>query len=208
MSHITKSRIVRYDGQDWFINHRYGGVYLGAMTSIMRQLHCILDYHSKILVIRFDLRLYVYTADNEVISRFNELLHRWLRRNYGMKRLGFCWAREMENSDKQHYHYALMLNGHKVRHPSKILEQAKLYWDEYIQGSFFVPENCYYFIQRHDKEAMQNVIFRLSYLAKVNGKENRPDQTKRFGSSRLENTGSQRLSNRVSSKMVESSPHV
>ena len=64
----------------------------------INQVDAMLSHHSKIHIIRFDLRVFEFTNDNSIITVFNRRLHKWLKRKYCLKRIGFAWCRELETA--------------------------------------------------------------------------------------------------------------
>jgi hypothetical protein len=94
------------------------------------------------------------------------------------------WCRELETAKQQHYHYALLVDGHKINHSFEINNKVKELWRQ-LEGSEYFPDNCYYNVKRGDFETIQAAIWRISYLAKARGKGYKPDQTKNYGTSRV-----------------------
>lgn len=185
MAYITKSRAVTLDGQTWFVNSTGSGLRTEQLKKIINQVTLILNHHSKVLLVRFDLRMYEFTNDNKIMTIFNRRFHKWLKGKYKLKRIAFHWVRELETVKQQHYHYVLMIDGHKVRHPNRILSKVKEIWNEHLGGSMFTPKNCYYNLVRNNYDLIQRAIWRISYLAKARGKGGKPTQTKNYGTSRI-----------------------
>ncbi|GLX77724.1 hypothetical protein tinsulaeT_10640 [Thalassotalea insulae] len=185
MKYITRDKAITINGKTWWVNSKGSGLLTHTIKSMIGQVDAMLSYHSKIHLIRFDLRVYGYTENNDIITKFNKRFHRWLERKYKLSRIGFCWCREQENQKHQHYHYVLMVDGHKVRHPHEILPKIKEIWELGLQGSEFTPKNCYYNLKRDDYDSIQKAIWRISYLAKARGKGYKPTQTKNYGTSRV-----------------------
>lgn len=185
MAYISKGKTITVNSQTWLVNSAKSGLFTKQLTTMISQIESMLSYHSRVLAIRFDLRLYEYTPNNKLITVFNRRLFKWITRKYGTNRIGFCWCREQETAKQQHYHYVLLLDGHKVRHPQKILHRIKEVWETQLGGSMYTPENCYYNIKRDDRQSIQGIIWRISYLAKARGKGYRPTQTKDYSTSRL-----------------------
>lgn len=184
MAYITKDKAITTNSQTWWVNSEGSGLFTHAVKAMISQVEAILSFHSKIHIIRFDLRIYQYTENNGIITAFNRRLFKWLKRKYGFKRIGFVWCRELETAKQQHYHYALMIDGHKVNYPHDITSKVKEIWQQ-LDGSEYFPEHCYYNIKRNDYESIQAAIWRISYLAKARGKGYKPDQTKNYGTSRI-----------------------
>ena len=185
MPYISRNKAITVNGKTWWVNSAKSGLYTKQLTMMINQIDNMLGYHSKLLVIRFDLRLYEYTPDNKIITVFNRRLFKWLTRKYEVSRIGFAWCREKETAKQQHYHYVLLLDGHKIRHPHEILLRIKEIWETQLDGSMYTPKNCYYNIHRNDRKNIQDAIWRISYLAKARGKGYRDKQAKDYSTSRL-----------------------
>lgn len=185
MAHITRDKAITVNGQTWWVDSRKSGLIVHQLKAIINQVNAMLSYHSKVHVIRIDLHLYKYTDDNSLITVFNRRLFKWLKRKYEIKRIGFAWTRELEKAKQQHYHYALMIDGHKVRYPKEINSKIDSLWKSMDCPQPFFPDNCFYNIHRDDYSSIQDAIKRLSYLAKARGKGFKPDQTKNHGTSRI-----------------------
>jgi hypothetical protein len=78
-------------------------------------------------------------------------------KEYNLKRVGFIWCRELETAKQQHYHYALMIDGHKVNYPYEITNKIKELWRQ-LDGSEYFPKNCYYNVKRDDYETIQAIL--------------------------------------------------
>ena len=162
------------------------GIYKEIIARFIDQFDIAFKVHKRLLVHRVDLHLNKFSSDNKVISRFMNRLKQWLKRNYGLEKIGYIWVREQERSDKQHYHLALLLDGDKIRHPKRLNEQIKEMW--LPLGHVPVTLNPYYTIDKHNhNETRAEIIERVSYLAKVRGKRIRDKQTKDYQTSRLKN---------------------
>jgi hypothetical protein len=184
MAYITKDKAITVNGNTWWVNSKGSGLITHSIKIMINQVDAMLSHHSKIHIIRFDLRVYEYTENNGIITAFNRRLHKWLKRKYNLKRVGFVWCRELETAKQQHYHYALMIDGHKVNYPIEVNSKVKELWRQ-LDGSEYFPNNCYYNVKRDNYETIQSAIWRISYLAKARGKGYKPDQTKNYGTSRI-----------------------
>jgi len=185
MAYITKNKAITLNGQTFWVNSAGSGLITHMLKVMINQVDVMLKCHSKIHLIRFDLRMYQFTNDNEIIRIFNRRLHKWLKRKYNLKRIGFIWCRELETAKQQHYHYALILDGHKINQAREILFKVKEIWEQHLDGSEYTPKNCYYNLERDNHNSIQNAIWRISYLAKARGKGRKPPQTKNYGTSRI-----------------------
>ena len=160
------------------------GIYKEIIERFIGQFDIAFKVHKRLLVHRVDLHLNKFSSDNKVISTFVNRLKQWLKRNYGLDKIGYIWVREQDRSDKQHYHLALLLDGDKIRHPKRLNEQIKEMW--LPLGHVPVTLNPYYNINKHNhNETRAEIIERVSYLAKIRGKRIRDKQTKDYQTSRL-----------------------
>lgn len=184
MKYITKSEVVNIRGNYYWLLPQKNGYYSIILKRMYEQLFCMLDYHNKVLVIRFDLHQPLFTDDNKRITTFNRRIKKWLKRYYSTNQIGFVWVREREKVKNQHYHFALFLNGNKIQRPSLALDYIRETWQG-MSGFCYTPKNCYYQIRRDDTETLESAIKRLSYLAKAKGKDSKPSGTNSFYTSKL-----------------------
>jgi hypothetical protein len=144
----------------------------------------MLNAHSKVFVYRFDLHIPEHTADNKVIGDFLRRLNKRIKVHYKTHDVAYFWVREQERSKQQHYHIALILDGHKVRHPYQI----NLWIRRYSEFFDFKPHYSGYHNVRRDRPEYETIklaaCYHISYLAKTRGKGYRSAQTKDFGHSR------------------------
>ena len=183
--YASKSGLFIHDGNTYLVNAKKSGYYTQTMHKIIEQLEICLDKWKRVLVVRFDLHTAFYSGDNKRVTRFMDNLKRRLNRKYGMFEVGYVWAREQEKSKKQHYHFALFLDGDRVRHSKTILEIVNSTWKA-VQHKNHVPviPRPYHFINSPESKA--DAIYRISYLAKTRGKGYRDNpQTKDYSTSRL-----------------------
>ena len=160
------------------------GIYKEIIERFIDQFDIAFKCHKRLLVHRVDLHLNKFSSNNKVISTFVNRLKQWLKRNYGLDKIGYIWVREQDRSDKQHYHLALLLDGDKIRHPKRLNKQIKEMWSPL--GHVPVTLNPYYTIDKHNhNKTRAEIIERVSYLAKVRGKRIRDKQTKDYQTSRL-----------------------
>lgn len=183
MSEIIHSDWYWYANKGWRINSRKSGSRIDILKCLLSQLSIMLERDSKVFMFRFDLRLAGYTDDNRCITNFNRRLFKRIKRHY-KSTIGFAWVREIERSKKQHYHYVLLLEGHKIRHPATIQKWIQEIWNNYDGTPHW---SGYANLHREDETSIQKTVYWISYLAKPRGKGSnyRPAQTKDYGSSRL-----------------------
>ena len=80
MSYKVKVRAIEVNDQVFWVNGQHSGIYLTMAKKMINQVDMILKHHSKVHLIRFDLRLYEYSSDNQIITKFNRIL--FCCRNY------------------------------------------------------------------------------------------------------------------------------
>lgn len=173
--------------------------------------HALNDY-SSVFVLRIDLKLpplEVKTRQDRLIERFTASLSSKIRfhqrrSNHEGKRthptkLRYVWCKETSNSDKTHFHMALLLNKQAYwRVGAYTYELDNLYSliiNAWLSALGLAPEpkhkylvhftkNGEYIMRRDDKQSIDDVFHRLSYLCKLDTKPH--DAYKRnFGCSRL-----------------------
>lgn len=185
MKHIHKHPVYLFEGRAWLVNAHKSGLRTDILRSLLAQLLIMLDKHRKVFVYRFDLHVDHFTNTNKIISNFNRRLFKRIKSHYGVKRIGYCWVRELEKAKKQHYHYVLILDGSKINLPYNLQRWITQLWE--YEGSK-VHLVRYHNINRDDDSAINKASRHLSYLAKPRGKGYRPAQTKDYGASRLSNS--------------------
>lgn len=161
------------------------GCYKAILEQIHSQLTAMQSFHSKVMVLRIDLHVDQYTADNLVLSRFLEKVKRRLTEHYKAKRVGYIWVREMEKAKKQHYHLALFIDGNKIQHPAKLIHWIEERWQSRGQPKPYTPQNCFYTLRRNDGRGFDAAFKRLSYLAKIRGKGYRNESVNDYSASRI-----------------------
>lgn len=176
-------------GTEYKINNGNGdkklGLYIETLHSIIDQFEVALKKWRRVFVLRFDLHMPFETSSNKPVTDFRKRLSQRLKREYGFKDIGYCWAREYHGKGKgQHYHWVLFLDGNLVRHSSRLREMVKQSWER-PAGGYTVPTIKHPFYFADTEEIAQDAICRISYLAKTRGKGHRPPQTKDFQCSRL-----------------------
>lgn len=183
MKPTTNSPLYLYKDKVWLINanEKYG-IRTDILRALLDQIAAMVHHHRKVFVYRFDLRVSEYTDNNKIISDFNRRLFKRIKSHYKVKRIGYGWAREMENAKRQHYHYMLLLDGSKINEPHRIQGWINDIWDN-LDGT--VHLSAYHNIKRNDETSIQEATRHISYLAKPRGKGYRPIQTKDFNTSRL-----------------------
>ena len=116
---------------------------LGCKESILQKIDQLMtdmsNRHSKVFFMRFDIRFpqgYDYPNDNELFSQFQESFIK------NRKRAGYDPAyiavRECSREKHQHYHVALMMNGHKTQNIHDHIQTAERLWEKTLN----LPPKC------------------------------------------------------------------
>jgi len=186
---ITTENTITHNGKSYLINNGKGqkkyGLYSPILHTIIGQFEIAQQKWGRVFVLRVELHLPHETDSNKCITGFNNRLFQRLKREYTFKDIGYCWAREYHGKGKgQHYHYALFLDGNKIRHPARINKLIRASWERPMGGySLGYIKHPFYFVD--NDEVAQEAIYRLSYLAKTRGKGYRAAQTKDYACSRM-----------------------
>lgn len=139
------------------------------VEKIISSCEVMLSHYSKVMVIRIDLHPKQYSANNNLINQFLKQQANALSQQYKCKVQYLC-ARERHQSEIQHYHVALMLSGHKINYPHKLLSQLKSQWER-AGGTASLVDNPFNIMCRGNKPSLKHAIYRLSYFAKTVTKE-------------------------------------
>lgn len=185
-SYISYSGITTFQNQTYFVNWKPSGIYTHILKRMLEQLEIMLQHHSKVHMIRFDLHIPDYSDNNKIISDFIGKYKSELIKEYQFKRIGYAWAREIEKKKNQHYHFVIFLDGHKIKGGIRAVKIADKIWRS-LGGTESTPNKSGYYknISRNNFEDIADVIWWISYLAKGRGKGYRPPQTKDYSTSRL-----------------------
>lgn len=183
----SESPIYRAKQKIYKINSGPGlPVYTHQMGKIIEQVENVLSWHRKVFVYVFDLHLCNFTYGNKLVTELTRRLRFHFEKNYKTKRLGYAWCREQNKSPNQHYHVAIIVDGSKIQTPNKLFHKIKEMWDEITAGGHMhVPKNSYYNIDRKTEVNKAEVIYRLSYQAKVWTKDKNTAYENDYGTSRI-----------------------
>jgi hypothetical protein len=187
LRHSTSESLYQFSNKVFRIN-THDGKYLcraDILNSGIGQLLAMLSFHSRVLTIRVDLHMREYEASNLRISKFIRKLRKWLKSNYKMQRLGYLWVREQERAKSQHYHLILYMDGNKIRYPAKVNKWIREYWTWQDQPKPPTIAKCYTMVHRDDKQALDESVYRMSYLAKSRGKGYGGHNSKDYSSSKI-----------------------
>lgn len=160
------------------------GVYTEILDGMYRQLKNIQTHHSRVEVVRFDIRLppkknYDAKEENRQIRAFfknlkeNMALKRW----GSHKRVAHTWVREVGKSGHGHYHIFIAFKRFTKRLGTVSGEECTGVWELIRKCSERTigarPRFCLkkHTLNREDIQAFDNCFYHLSYLAKIRDKE-------------------------------------
>ena len=188
---------------------------LGCKEAILQKVDQMMtdmsNRHSKVFFMRYDVRFpksYEHPNDNKHFSQFQEAFIK------NRKRAGYDPAyiavRESSREKHQHYHVALMLDGHKTRSIHDHIQTAERLWektlnlppkydDEEHETNCGLIDDC---MRNRQGQPQENGVMlrkddpdydskydqcfrRCSYLAKVNQKDSSPKHQREVFSSRI-----------------------
>ena len=172
----------------------------GFLIPILDRIHHLLEFmlnkHSQVLLVRFDVR-FVFDEkkpnDNSIFQGFIENYRRYLDRQEFDPHL--IWVREQgKGSVNCHYHLALLLNGNRIRYFKECSKGEEL-WARalnipYIRNSGLI-HICKagnlnsVMIRRGDMIMLEKSYKWLSYMAKTDTKDDIPKNVKMFSSSQI-----------------------
>jgi hypothetical protein len=183
LMHVSHERVIEMNDEIWFVDARKSGLYRPMLKAMLAQVFNMLSHYKRVHIVRFDLHIPDYTNDNSIITTFNRRLRQKLKQKYKINKIGFIWVRE--KAKRQHYHFALMLDGKAIQYPNFLLKNIVAPIWQNLGGSIHYPDNGYYNLARDNKDTIQPAIERISYFAKGRGKGYKPPQTKNYGTSRI-----------------------
>lgn len=181
---VTHNEIFEYRGKSYRVNAAKSGLYVQMLRPLINQFEIAVQKWKRVFVLRFDLHQHFYSGDNKRVTTFIKRLFNRLKREYGFTEIGYCWVRERERAKAQHYHFVLFLNGRLIKHSKRINDLIKQAWED-PTGSYHVPTIKRPFYFGTSEEITDEVIHRVSYLAKARGKGHRDKQAKDFQCSRM-----------------------
>jgi len=180
--YVTKNSYFKYRGQVWPINVRHGGIYTKDLKAIIDQMLAMLSYDTKLFVCRFDLHQTHATDDSSHLTKFLKELKATLTKEFGFSHIGYAWCREKASAQAQHYHLAMMLEGHLIRSTYRMVKFVRAEW---IKAGGSSTHRCNYHNVTLQSERLMDAVEHLSYLAKVEGKAGLDSRFKAFCPSHL-----------------------
>ena len=198
-----------------FIDNQYHGTklcdtprefsydYIRAIDGVITTMT---ERHSKVLVVRFDLRYPKdHNADNsnrDFSGTLQGVCREFSRKGYDPQ---YVARREQVTSENQHYHVGILLDGNKKRSPEAVRQTVEMHWAKHLdipleevqQKVLVYPcnkapdgsprENGRMIIRGtwDNHKQKQDTMRQLSYLAKVDENDQTPSSTKKFFTSQF-----------------------
>lgn len=162
--------------------------YVEPLMALERQMTAMLSHYADVMMIRVDIKVKEFegTLDNKPMTDFMHELRKGINKQYGLKRIGYFWVREIETVKHQHYHLLIMVDAAKVNTPKSIfIECEKISRQTYELAKPHLPMNPYVKVKRGDSETFDRVFFRSSYLTKESGKNRKGKYANNYGSSNI-----------------------
>ena len=184
-SHPSTKTHCLVDGIVYQVANGHLGWYPKIQYRFIDQLTAMLSRYKCVMVVRADLRLGGYSEDNKIMTVFLRRLKKHLKRKYTDLEMGHLWVREQEKAKQQHYHIVLMVDKNLIHYSNTITEAVIYVWQRLQNSQAHIPKRPYYSVKQGDNDSIQQVLKRVSYLAKSRGKGYKNAQTKNFGSSRI-----------------------
>jgi hypothetical protein len=183
--HTSRSNKYEFNGTNWKVKGGDGGLNKRHLGRQFQQMDVMLTKYSKVCVIQFDLHMLEYTADNKKMAIFKRRLFGRISSKYKISEndIAYFWCREYEKGKGQHYHWAVIVNGKKVRSGYPINKLARTVWES-MDGTFHIRQ--YHNVSRKSFIKQYDVMDHLSYLAKIRTKGYAGDKVKSFSSSKIQ----------------------
>ena len=165
--------------------------YVEPLQRFKREIDAMLSHHSKVFMLRFDVRVNTHSQTNEQMTRFLRSYIPRVERYYKTKNVAFVWCREVERAKKQHYHFAVMVDGsNATRVSQELLRMADEVAAHQKLDKIGYCENASYLIKRTDLakgdySTYKAAFKRLSYFAKERGKTIKAERANSYQTSRI-----------------------
>ncbi|WP_298069337.1 inovirus-type Gp2 protein [uncultured Mailhella sp.] len=165
------------------------GCYEKALDKIESTFNSMLDQHSKVMVVRFDVR---YPNNDNIQCNKNQVYDFTynLKRSLNREKIGgghkvdakLMYVEEQDKSIHKHYHFNVIVNANAKNKSYPILQKAERLWKKSLgteqdglidfcsshENGIIIDKNSDDFNSNYNK-----AFYQVSYLAKVRGKENR-----------------------------------
>lgn len=183
--HTSKSNTFEFNDTQWKVKGGNGGLNKRHLERLFQQMDVMLTKYSKVCVIQFDLHMPEYTEDNKKMAIFKRRLFGRISNKYKVNEndIAYFWCREYEKGKGQHYHWAIIVNGKKVRSSYPINALARGVWEN-MDGTIHYRK--YHNVSRTSFVSQGDVMDHLSYLAKIRTKGYAGDKVKSFSSSKIQ----------------------
>lgn len=161
----------RFKNRLYNIFHSKQGVNTAILQKGFEQIDVMQSYHSKVCMVFLELHLKYFSEHNAVMSVLISELKAYIKNKYN-SRIGYLWVRERSKAKAQHYHLAVMVDGHKCNNGWSIQQFVNDIWrKQNDNGTTYYVTRPTYNILRNDNTEANAARVRLSYFAKNRTKE-------------------------------------
>ncbi len=194
MRKLTNKPAVKIDGLELPIlntgkDGKIYNCYVEPLQRFKREIDAMLSHHCKIFVLRFDVHVHTHSQTNEVISKFRKSYADRIKRYYKTKNVAYVWCREVEKSKKQHYHFAVIVDGNEAWVAGALLAMAEEVASLQDLTIGFCKNPSYLIkradLSKGDYSTYNDAFKRLSYLAKERGKAIKAERANSYQTSRI-----------------------
>lgn len=183
--HTSRSNTFEFNGTQWKVKGGSSGWNKRHLARIFQQTDVMLTKYSKVCIIQFDLHMLEYTDDNKKMAIFKRRLFGRISTKYKINEndIAYFWCREYEKGKGQHYHWAVIVDGKRVKSGYPTNDIACDVWGS-MDGTFHIRR--FHNVSRKSFEKQRDAMDHLSYLAKIRTKGYAGDKVKSFSSSKIQ----------------------
>ncbi|GAB2947514.1 YagK/YfjJ domain-containing protein [Hafnia psychrotolerans] len=198
---LISSNTFEHDGASYSVNCKRNSdspLSTEILERNINELRAMQESYARVFAFRFDLRVpssMTPEESNRLISELFEKLRDKFKSkgwdNQPIKTYAYGWVWEIKTAQSPHYHLWIAVPGNQVKSTGFV--GRGMYglinglWLELTNGKGrgHLPTNAGYMIIRDDESELNEFVYRVSYIAKEEGKYSQSNKTKRYGGSRL-----------------------
>ncbi|BDR19571.1 MULTISPECIES: inovirus Gp2 family protein [Vibrio] len=179
-----------YKGMQQPVFYYPEGIDIKALHQAYNQLDNLFTYHSRITIVLIQFHQTTQLPHNKHLSKFIARLKTLCIKHYKIRgdRFGYAWAREEgKDGTNQHYHIAIMIDGHVCQKSYQITQLAKQACKD-ISPFYYIyaPKRNLFKVKRTGSgRILRAARMRASYAYKYASKEKVPVGVRRFGCSSI-----------------------
>jgi hypothetical protein len=185
---------------------RKQGCIENILDNYQKTMSNMIDKHSKVMQIRFDLRYpddKSVTPDSKHIQSFTRNFKRNLNREQhaGGNKVDaqVLWVKERDRSPHPHYHYLLLVNANAKQEYYPVVQEADRQWSNILKSQ---QDGLVDYCDKHgdngiivkrgsdnEKEQLDRCLYQASYLAKERSKDRMEKGARLYSSSHVNSKG-------------------